>query len=209
MRTDNAPAKGRAIAVHPFDYTCQLDDLIHHIIHHSEPFRHVDPKAVLTSWSQSRAQGEQGVYATIQCLRFFDGSETVKRGTREYRWPKVTFEGREILYVIFFMLPRYADLSFRSKLTTIFHELYHVDPECNGGLRRFPGRNYAHGHSREAYNARLQPWIDAYLLHPAAAEKTEFLNLTFRDLEARHRVVTGRRVKVVKPQLVRPSATPL
>jgi len=147
--------------------------------------------------------GCHGVYATIRALRFPGGAAELERGGQTYRWPRLTFEGRDILYVIDFMMPRFADLPLRNKLTTVFHELYHISPRCDGDLRRFPGKNYAHGSSREAYNARLQPWIDDYLNGDSAARVTEFLDLSFADLQARHTRVVGRKIQPIRPVRVR------
>lgn len=200
------PAKPGAPAISPakpFDYTAHVDRLIENITALCPAFTHIDTRRVLTGWSQSRVGGEHGVYATIQGLRFAGGAETLKRGSSLYRWQRVTHEGEEILYVIYFMLPRYANLPFRSKLTTVFHELFHVSPRCDGDLRRFAGRNYAHGHSREVYNARLQPWIDDYLKRPDSAQFTGFLHLTFSEIEERYSGVVGRRLQPLKPVLVK------
>ena len=189
-----------------FDYTAHLDRVVHHVTQRCPSLSYVDPGKIVTAWSQSRVGGEHGIYATIHALRFEGGSQTMIRGKHSYRWPRITFEGKEVLYVVYFMLPRFADLSLRSKLTTIFHELYHVNPQCNGDLRRFPGRNYAHGHSRQAYNARLQPWIDHYLEHPETAEVVSFLQHDFRKLCQDHQAVTGRRIQPLSP--VRAQARP-
>ena len=49
------------------------------------------------------------------------------------------------MYLFTVMTPRFCNLGFDDKLTTIFHELYHIDPSFNGFVRRFPGRNWQHG----------------------------------------------------------------
>jgi hypothetical protein len=187
----------------PLDYTARLEAAIRHVAANSPPLSYVDPDRLLAGWSQSRVGGDHGIYATIQGLRFEGGNQTSIRGGREFRWPQLTYAGREILYLVLFFMPRFANLPYRAKLTTIFHEMYHVSPVCDGDLRRFPGRNYAHGHSREAYNARLQPWIDSYLEQPGSVEAMAFLTLDFAQIQRRHSSVTGRQLKPLRPKPVR------
>ena len=185
------------------DYTTALEHLVHHITLHSPPFGHINTDRVLTTWRQARVAGDHGVYATVQGLKFAGGADTSKSGSRAYRWPQVIFQRREILYVLYFTMPRFANLTYRDKLTTVFHELYHISPECNGDLRRFSGRNYAHGRSRESYNARLQPWIDTYLGCPGAREAASFLEPNLAELKASYGDVVGRQIRPPKPVLLR------
>ena len=186
-------------ASHVFDYTDHLDKLIRHIISTSPQYAHINHDRLLVAFGQARSEAQHGVFATIQALRFAGGHECMERGKRTHRWPRVMHGDREILYLIQFMMPRFADLEYRQKLTTVFHELYHVSPDCNGDLRRFPGRNFAHGVSRDVYNARLQPWIDEYLSHPDSAEVTSFLRLTFNQVQAQFGQVVGIRARPLRP----------
>jgi hypothetical protein len=89
----------------------------------------------------------------------------MRRGLKKvvYSMPDVTYRGIDILYVIYFLVPRFLNLPFREKLITIFHELYHISPEFDGDIRRFPGKNYAHGSSRKRYNALMASFVEGYL----------------------------------------------
>jgi len=179
----------------PFDITAALERLIRHIVDNCPELAHVDAARMIIACMCARAPGTQGVYASIQPLRFKDGMRTIRKHGRTWTMPEVKFRGKEILYIIYFAVPRFLEISFQEKLTTIFHELYHINPEFNGDLRRFPGRNYAHGHSRKAYNERLQPIISRYLQSPGAEDVTAFLHLRFKDLEERYGGVSGNRLK--------------
>lgn len=128
---------------------------------------HVDPERILFALSRSRAAGSHGLFARIVPLRFAAGAEEWQRRRGRYRetWrlPRLQHEGRDILYLIQVLVPRFLRLSRREKLATLFHELYHVSPRFDGDLRRFPGRNFAHGHSRKAFQQQVEGLLDSYL----------------------------------------------
>lgn len=132
-----------------------------------EVLQHIDPSALLFTLTRSRAGGEHGLYARICPLRPWDGSNETARRRRgrleTWRLPTLQHEGREILYLINLLVPRFFRLSAREKLHTLLHELYHISPCFDGSLRRFPGRCYAHGASRRRYDATVATLVDAYL----------------------------------------------
>jgi predicted metallopeptidase len=110
--------------------------------------------------------------------------------------PEIEHRGAEILYVIYFLFPRFFDLSFREKLTTVFHELYHVSPAFDGDIRRFPCRNYVHGGSTRAYDAAMEDLADRYLAQVRGDETTvDFLRHDTSSLRNRHRALVGRKMK--------------
>ena len=84
-----------------------------------------------------------------------------------------------MLYIVYFLVPRFFNLPLREKLITIFHELYHVSPGFDGDIRRFPGRNYAHGASRKRYNAEMAGLVDGYLRKNRPG-RLIFLKVTWR-----------------------------
>lgn len=136
---------------------------------------------------------------SITC-EYEEGTLTLPMGGCAAAGGSDTSERTEILYVICFALPRFADLSFETKLTTVFHELYHISPEFNGDIRRFPGGKYAHGHSRKKFNQTLKAYADAFLLAEGAREAVEFLRSSFDELVSRHGGVVGRRVRIPRPK---------
>ncbi len=87
------------------------------------------------------------------------------RGKRLYHYAMLPYhyEGREILYIIYFMLPRFQNLSFRDKLETLIHEIYHISPRCDGDLRRLKGRSHIHGNSIEEYDRNIRAITDRFL----------------------------------------------
>jgi hypothetical protein len=167
---------------------------------------HIDPDRVLICLSRSRADGSHGVYARIAPLRFAAGAmeKSRRRGryVETFRLPTLTHEGREILYLIYLMVPRFLRLGFEQKLATVIHELYHIAEACDGDLRRFPGRNFAHGSSRHAYNriiARLQA---QYLAQNPDLQLLDFLHLDEEGWRHSHFRLTGLTVPLPRARLV-------
>ena len=183
-----------------FDYTEAMECLLRHIVAHCPDFAHVDMDRVVVASMRTRSPGARGVYASVMPLRFKDGATTMKRRGRTYSMPEIHVGGAEMLYLVYFALPRFADLDFRTKITTVFHELYHIGPEFDGDIRRFPGRNYAHGHSRRKYNEMMQKLADEYLSLPESELPTSFLKMTFKELESRYDGICGRRVRSPRPK---------
>ena len=61
-----------------------------------------------------------GIFAKVVPLRFENGAQTTRHGRRFYRMPPLQHEGREILYLIYFYLPRFQDLGYRDKVDDLF-----------------------------------------------------------------------------------------
>ena len=90
------------------------------------------------------------------------------------------------------------DLSFNDKLTTVFHELWHVSPNFDGDIRRHPGRCYAHTGSQKNYDAHVSRLVDRWLSLAPPLEVYGFLRYTYRELVARHGRVFGTKIRTPK-----------
>ncbi len=149
------------------DLSAELSHLAGDVCRRVKVLAHIDPEALLFTLSRSRALGEHGLYARICPLRPWNGNNEVTRRQRGrleiWRLPRLQHEGRDILYLINLLVPRFFRLSFREKLHTLLHELYHISPSFDGSLRRFPGRCHAHGRSRRRYDADVAVLVDDYL----------------------------------------------
>jgi predicted metallopeptidase len=184
------------------NYTDAMARLVAHVAATMPDFAHLDPDRLLVACARARADTAHGVFAKVVPLRFAGGAPTARLGGRVYQMPSLSFEGREILYLVYFFLPRYQNLTYRRKLVTFFHELYHVSPSFDGDIRRFPGRNFAHGSSRRKYDARMEQYVDALLAGPGAADLTAFLQPDFARLRQEYGRLLGRRVPMPRPVLV-------
>jgi predicted metallopeptidase len=187
----------------PFSYTDAMQAVVQDVVATLPELRHVDLDRVLLSIGQARQSSKHGVYASCLPLRFQGGaSETVVRG-RTWRMPPLRHEGREILYVLYFMLPRFhEEQEYAEKLATVIHELYHISPRFDGDIRRFPGKNFAHGHSREVYHAAMRKLAARYLAESPRAQEHRFLQMPFSELLAHPGGITGRCVTKPRPVLV-------
>ena len=178
--------------------TVELERLIADIAATLPVFSHVEPSRLMLCVSSTRSGGIGGTYAKIHPLRFPGGSRTgiLRRGRRHVtvEMPLLTHRGTEVLYLIYVLVPRFLDLSLREKLVTVCHELYHISPTFDGDLRRFPGRNYAHGSSRANYNRLVAGFVDEYLLLKGSENLPRFLSAGMAELRREHRAIVARRM---------------
>jgi hypothetical protein len=165
---------------------------------------HIDLDRVLVSFTPSRNTSPYGLQARVTPMRFRDGVTARRFRGVTFRVQRYVVDGREILYVITFCLPRFLDQTFEEKLVTVFHELYHINPEFDGDLRRHPGRYVVHSHSKREYDARMSGLARDYLSDHPAPDVFEFLRIGYADLWTRHGGVFG--VVVPRPKLL-PIAT--
>ncbi len=185
--------------------TAELERLISDIVGGVEEFGHIDPRRILVCVSSTRGGGVHGIYAKIHPLRFEDGSRIKKvgRGVRchVYELPAIYHRGKEMLYVIYFLIPRFLNLSFHEKMVTLFHELYHISPEFNGDIRRFPGKNYAHGSSTKRYNAYMARLVETYLGRDG--HSADFLKGDMEEIRQRYRTIVGWKMAAPRIKLMK------
>ena len=103
-----------------------------------------------------------------------------------------------MLYLLNFYLPRFLELGFREKLTTIAHELLHIGPGFDGDLRRFSGRCYAHSHRQGRFDAHAERLAEQWLAAGPEEPLYAFLRMDFRQLQVLHGGIYGRRIAVPK-----------
>jgi hypothetical protein len=133
-------------------------------------------------------------------MRFRNGRLVRRRRSGLYQVQRYFVEGREMLYLVTFCLPRFLDQDFDDKFITLFHELYHISPEFDGDLRRHEGRCSLHTQSKRLYDAHMAHLARAYLANGATHSLSDFLRLNFAQLQHRHGSVVG--VVVPRPRLL-------
>jgi len=111
-------------------------------------------------------------------------------------------EGRQILYLIYLLTPRFLRLSPTEKLNTIIHELFHISEDCDGDIRRFAGRNFAHGASRDRYNRQISRLTEIYLESRPDPSLLGFLQLNESAWRRSEFEITGLRAPLPKARLV-------
>lgn len=186
-----------------FDFTGRIRALSTDMVRRLPDLAHIDMDRVAVGFSQTRRSGPQGIYATLTPLRFVGGGlHTFRRGRQWGVQRLFDVAGREMLYILRFYLPRFLDLAFEQKLTTVAHELWHIGPAFDGDLRRFNGRCYAHSPSRRKFDATAEQLARRWLDSRPPESLYDFLRLDYRTLVERHGRVFGIRVTTPKLRLI-------
>jgi len=184
-----------------FDFTGHMRQLCADMVARLDALRHIEMARVAVSFSQTRKTGRYGMYASLTPLRFSGGqTETIRRGRRWGLQRLVGADGREMLYILNFYLPRFLDLPLEEKLSTTVHELWHIGPRFDGDLRRHGGRCFAHSPSQKRYDAYVGRLVDRWLSLSPPEPVYGFLRLSFQQLAARYGHVWGRRTPA--PRLI-------
>jgi hypothetical protein len=190
-------ADGRARA--GLDFTSHMRILCGDIVSRLPEFVHIDIGRVALRVCQTRKPVLHGVHASLTPLRFQGGERTILRRGRTWTiQPVRDDDGREMLYLLSFYLPRFCDQPLAEKLATIVHELWHVGPQFDGDVRRLPGRCFAHGHSGEAFHREMKALARRWLAQSPASELYAFLQYDFRELRQRFGAVVGTRIPTPK-----------
>jgi predicted metallopeptidase len=162
-------------------------------------FRHLRMEQVAVTFAQARRSVSYGLQAKLTPMRFQGGTLTTVRHGKKWTVQRLfDGEGREMLYILTFYLPRFQNHPFREKLVTVFHELYHIGPKFDGDLRRFGGRYHVHSHSQTEYDRLCEEFTDEYMARRPPERVVGFLHSRFAALERRHGAVVGLKVPIPK-----------
>lgn len=189
-----------------FDFTASMRALCRDVADRCPTLVHIDTERLLVSFTPSRNRSRYGLQARVTPMRFRDGALTRRYRGVLYGVQRYFVDGREVLYLVTFCLPRFLDQPFEEKLVTVFHELYHISPAFDGDLRRHPGRCAIHTRSKRAYDRSMLKLVRDYVSGHPQPEVFEFLRLRAADLCRRHGGLTG--VVIPRPRLV-PLAWPM
>lgn len=188
------------------DFNEAMKSAIQEIIGSLEEFKHINLKRVRISATYARSTRRAGLLAYVLPLKYKNGSPTqVKmRGKAKYHFGIVPtyHEGEEILYILYFMLPRFLNLPYRDKLETIIHELYHISPDFNGDLRRLKGRSYIHGNSLKEYEENIKRLTDRFMESSYNELAFEFLAFGAKKLENFYGTLVSSHTPEPRPKLI-------
>ncbi len=184
----------------PFDFCGHVRRLCIDVVRHSDALRHIDVSRLLFGVLQARSARQHGLQARVTPLRFHGGALVRSRRDVPYQVQRFFVNGREMLYLVTFCLPRFLDQDFDDKFITLFHELYHISPAFEGDLRRHAGRCALHTQSKRLYDSHMAEMARAYLSNGADRSLNEFLRMNFAQLQRRHGAVVG--VTVPRPRLI-------
>jgi predicted metallopeptidase len=184
----------------PFDFCGHIASLCADIVRRCPELRHIDVGRLLFDVTQARSDRRHGLQARVTPLRCRGGALTRVRGGVRYQVQRYVVDGRDLLYLVTFCLPRFLNQTFDEKLITLFHELYHISPAFEGDLRRHEGRYSLHSRSQQEYDGHMTHLARAYRAGGGDDGLVAFLRLNFAQLRHRHGRVVG--VRVPRPRLI-------
>jgi len=182
-----------------FNYTDALSVVCRDICAKTPIFQKYDLDYVGFACRRTRDAEPTGVFALLTPLRFEAGGlATCRRGAFWKAPDVVDADGRKLLYLLTVYIPRFIALPLNDKIQTLTHELYHIAPEFNGDVRRFGGKNYAHGSSRKKYDAIVAQYADAWLKREPDPRIWGFLQNDVAELTRRFGKITYARFPAIK-----------
>lgn len=188
------------------DKSINLTDIltlvIHDMIQNTDEFKNFDLNKILICCASNRKDCRGATYGKLLPLRFKDGAEIIKHNGKFYTIPKVKFNNTDILYVIYFYTPKFFSLSAKDKVNVMFHELYHINPEFNGDIRRMGKYKAAHGHSRKSFEEKYIEYADNFFDKIEDAPYYNFLKMDTHEIHKQFKTVKYRRMKSVKPVIL-------
>ncbi len=179
-----------------------LKDIVAEIAHRAPSFAHIDPKKLHICISSNRNNGRGATFGKLVPLKFKGGQELMYYRGRCYTIPRVVQDDTRILYLIYFYSPRFFDLSAQEKLRVIFHELYHINPDFDGDIRRFGKSGSAHGNSKKKFDLRFEMELREFLVQIAATPHWDFLAMDTAALFASYDRVVSHRMRTPKPMII-------
>jgi predicted metallopeptidase len=199
--TDHAEKSRAIFARRGFDFTLHMRRLCADFVARLPQLAHIDLDRIAICFNRTRRAVTHGVWASLTPLRFAGGSLTTKRGRRQWTIQRLYMsDGREMLYILRFYIPRFFDQPFEEKLATVVHELWHVSPTFDGDLRRHEGRCFAHGASQKKYDEAMHSLVRQYLATHPDPRLVDFLRGSIDDLLRQHGGLHG--IRVPRPKLI-------
>lgn len=187
--TDKNKVKG-------FDFTGNMALLVDDIIKTHPFFKHIRIENILVAISPSNGN-MNGVVAKLRPMLFEGCSKTKVVRNIEYAAPEIKINGINILYIVYFHLPRFLNHgNQKTKLSTVIHELHHVSPLFNGDIRRYSGKNYAHGNSRKDFDDLISIYTDEYISYTIHQELSIFLKYKYNELKRKYGAVYGDMIRI-------------
>ena len=179
-----------------FDFTGNMTMLVDDIVKTHPFFKHIRINEILVAISPSNGT-RNGVVAKLRPMLFEGGSRTkLVRGV-EYEAPEVIINSKKILYIVYFHLPRFMNHgNHKTKLATVLHELHHISPLFNGDIRRYSGKNYAHGNSRKDFDDLISIYTDEYIQSTSNPELSSFLKYKYSELRRKYGAISGDMIRI-------------
>ncbi len=183
----------------PFNLTDALTLIIKEMIASTEEFKLFDINKILLCCGTNKSTSKGGIYGKLVPLKFENGNDIIKHRGYYYTIPKLRVNNIEIIYIIYLYIPKFLDLPAKEKIDVMFHELYHINPEFNGDIRRMGKFKKAHGHSRKSFDEKYKSYAEAFYEQIKETPFLDFLELNTDALMKKFNKISYRRMKVPKP----------
>ena len=185
-----------------FDFTQNMRLVCAEIVARLPELQHIKLENIAFAFAQARNRSKFGTYATLTPMRFEAGSLFTKRRGQTYTVRRLYDKNeQEILYILTFYMPRFMDVDVVEKISTTIHELWHISPDFNGDIRRFPGRCYAHSSSQKEYDREMDRMAIRFLESNPPESVYGFLRYRFDELAKERGPIFGARIR--QPRLIR------
>lgn len=182
-----------------FDFTTKMRTVCEELVARLPELQHIDMSRVAVAFAQARNRSKYGMYASLTPMRFEGGSLFTSRRGRRYTVQRLYDDGgQELLYILTFYMPRFMDVDLVEKLSTVVHELWHISPDFNGDIRRFPGRCYAHSSSQKDYDAEMDCMAERWLATNPPRSIYAFMEYRFDELAKLKGPIVGAKIKTPK-----------
>lgn len=185
-----------------FNITDAFTLIMRDMIERTEEFKLFDINRILVCCSTNRNTSRGGIYGKLVPLKFENGNDIIKHKGYYYSIPRLTVNNVEILYVVYFYIPKFLDLPAEKKIDVMFHELYHINPDFNGDIRRMGKFKKAHGHSRKCFDEKYQEYAESFFNYIKNTPFIKFLEMDTKSLKNEFPAISYRRMKVPKPVLI-------
>jgi len=172
--------------------------IINEAIKKSSLFNNCNINQILIAGSKNKSKVQKTTFSKVVPLRFKNGNNIVKYKNEEYFIPKMSLSGYEILYIIYFYLPNFFNLSPKMKVEVIFHELYHISPEFDGDIRRVAEQKYAHGSSSLNYSKNYKKESEIFYSYIMKTKYSYFLRMKYKDIQDNFKKIKLRKIKKPK-----------
>jgi hypothetical protein len=186
-------------AADTINLTSYLHTIITDIVSRFPSFSHIACEKILVCIAANRAGSRGATFGKLVPMKFKGGEDVLLHRGKYYAMPKIEMNSVKILYLVYFYIPRFTDLDPVEKLRVIFHELYHIHPDCNGDIRRFGKSGSAHGNSKKRFDTRFEREVIEYANAIRETKFWEFLSLNTKGIFATYRTVLSCRMKMPRP----------
>lgn len=171
-------------------YSEHIQRLISDIVSRVPIFSHINVDQIMVSVSYARNSSMDGVWAELYPMKYQNGHYSIRERKGNviylYKTDRLHIGQREILYILYLMMPRFQNLSFNQKLKTLFHELYHISPGFDGKLRQIHSRFIYHGSRNDLFERNISWWVNDYMNRGILLKEADILKYSWSGLKRKY-----------------------